>query len=168
MTRDAATVSSSARFRRARPDEADAITELIVRSKRHWGYSDELIALMTPVLTFQAADLERPWDHVEVLEVDGRLVGVFRLRRRTELAFLEDLWIDPVAMGQGYGRQVFERAATVARSWGKGVMEWESDPLAEPFYLHLGAQRVAMSPATVIPGRSIPLMRYALWSAPEH
>jgi GNAT superfamily N-acetyltransferase len=150
------------RFRRARPDEAEAITELVLRSKRHWGYADEFIALMAPVMTFTREDLERPADRVEVLEADGRLDGVIRLRRRTELAFLEDLWLDPSVMGRGLGRRLFARAVEIARGWGKGVLEFESDPFAEPFYLHLGAQRVGMSPSTTLPGRAVPLMRFAL------
>mgnify|MGYP001815616311 FL=1 len=152
-----------AEFRQARPDEAEAITALVLRSKRHWGYSDAFIEVMTPVMTITRADLEHPRARVEVLQVEGRLLGVLRLWRRTELAFLEDLWLDPPTMGQGLGRRMFERAAEIARGWGKGVMEWESDPFAEPFYLHLGAQRVGMSPSEAIPGRAIPLMRFALW-----
>ena len=158
---------TSPTFRRARPEEARALTELALRAKRHWGYSDEFIETMTPVMTLTSADLIRPADHVEVCQADGRPVGFFRLRRRTELAWLEDLWIDPPAMGQGYGRRAFERAADVARGWGKGVMEWESDPFAEPFYLHLGGTREGMSPSQSLPGRAIPLMRYALWAEPR-
>ncbi len=150
------------RFRRARPGEAEAITRLALRSKRHWGYDEAFMAALTPELTFTPAELERELDHVEVLDSAGGLVGVFRLRRRTELAFLMDLWIEPAAMGRGYGRRAFERAAAVARSWGAGVMELEADPHAEPFYVHLGAVRVGMSPVTVVPGRAVPLMRYAL------
>jgi len=142
--------------------DAEVITRLVLRSKRHWDYSEAFMAVMTPALVFELADLEGPSDRVEVLEVEGELRGVFRLRRRTELAFLEDLFVDPEAMGHGYGRLLFERAATVAREWGFGVMEFESDPNAERFYLHLGAERVGMSPSTLMPGRSIPLMRYAL------
>lgn len=154
---------SPVHFRRARVDEASAITELVLRSKRHWPYPDAFIETMTPSLTVRPTDIDGPGVHVEVLEADGRMVGVLRLFRRTELAFLEDLWLDPEVMGQGLGRRLFERAAEVARGWGKGVLEFEADPYAEPFYLHLGAERVAMSPSTALPGRAIPLMRYALW-----
>lgn len=150
------------RFRRARPEEAEAITRLALRSKRHWGYDDAFMAALAPELTFTPADLAQERDHVEVLESADDLLGVFRLCWRTEMAFLEDLWIDPEAMGRGYGRLVFERSVEVARSWGKGVMELEADPFAEPFYLHLGAVRVGMSPVTIVPGRSVPLMRYTL------
>jgi GNAT superfamily N-acetyltransferase len=155
-------MSPLADFRRPRPDEAGAITELALRSKGHWGYDDAFMQALAEELTFTPADLERSTDHVEVLEADGRLVGVFRLRWRTELAYLMDLWVDPAAMGGGHGRRLFDRAAEVARGWGKGVMELESDPYAEPFYRHLGAERVGMSPVAQVPGRAVPLMRYAL------
>jgi GNAT superfamily N-acetyltransferase len=149
-------------LRRARPEDAEAITRLALRSKRHWGYDHDFMAALTPELTFTPADLVRERDHIEVLDSSDDLLGVLRLCWRTEIAFLEDLWIDPEAMGRGYGRLLFERSVEVARSWGKGVMELEADPFAEPFYLHLGAVRVSMSPVTVVPGRSVPLMRYSL------
>ena len=150
------------RFRPAGPDELEAITALAIRSKAYWGYPDEFMAALRPELTFRQADLDDPRTRVEVLEVDGRLIGAIRMRRRTELAYLEDLWVDPEAIGQGYGRIGFERACEIGRGWGKGVMELEADPFAEPFYLHLGAVRVGMSPVTVVPGRAVPLMRYSL------
>ena len=150
------------RFRPAGPDELEAITALAIRSKAYWGYPDEFMAALRPELTFCQADLDDPRTCVEVLEVDGQLIGAIRMRRRTELACLEDLWVDPEAIGQGYGRIGFERACEIGRGWGKGVMELEADPFAEPFYLHLGAVRVGMSPVTVVPGRAVPLMRYAL------
>lgn len=150
------------RFRPARPDELEAITALAIRSKRYWRYSDGFMAALIPELTFQQADLEDERTRVEVLEVDGRLTGALRMRRRTELAYLEDLWIDPEAIGHGYGRIGFERSCAIGREWGKGVMELEADPFAEPFYAHVGAVRVAMSPVLQVPGRAVPLMRYTL------
>jgi GNAT superfamily N-acetyltransferase len=133
-----------------------------VRSKRHWGYSDAFMAAASPSMSISPAELSRPRDHVEVLELEGVIGGVFRLERRTELAYLEDLWIDPPLLGQGYGRLLFERAASVARGWEKGVVELEADPFAEAFYRHLGAERVGMVPSTLIPGRSLPRMRFSL------
>ncbi len=152
----------SLRLRVARPADAEAITQLTLRAKAHWGYDETFLALVGPALTCTAADLGIATERVEVLEADGRLLGFFRLRRLTELAFLEDLFVDPGAMGQGLGRRLFLRAAEVAREWGYGVLEFESDPYAERFYLRLGCERVAMSPSALVPGRSIPLMRYAL------
>ena len=149
-------------FRPARPDELKAITSLAKRSKRFWGYSDEFMAALDEELSFRQADLDDERTRVEVLESEGRIIAALRMRRRTELAYLEDLWIDPETIGHGYGRLGFERACEIGREWGKGVMELEADPYAEPFYLHVGCQRVWMSPVTSVPGRSVPLMRYSL------
>ena len=149
-------------FRPARPDELEAITSLAKRSKRFWGYSDEFMAALDEELSFRQADLDDERTRVEVLESEGRIIAALRMRRRTELAYLEDLWIDPETIGHGYGRLGFERACEIGREWGKGVMELEADPYAEPFYLHVGCQRVWMSPVTSVPGRSVPLMRYSL------
>ncbi len=154
--------ASSPLLRRARPEDAAAITRLALRSKQHWGYSDLFMAAMLPALTCSAADLESTSALVEVLQRGGRLLGFYRVRRLTELAYLDDLFVDPGSMGQGLGRQLFLRALEVARQWGYGVVEFESDPYAEGFYLRLGCERVAMSPSSLMPGRSIPLMRYAL------
>ena len=154
--------STPALLRCARPDEAEAITRVTLRAKRHWGYSDDFMAVMTPELTMTAADIERASDRVEVLEADGQLLGFMRLRRRTELAWLEDVFVDPPVMGYGHGRRLFLRAAEVSRGWGYGVMEFLSDPYAEGFYLGLGAKRVGMWPSMLRPGRSIPVMSYAL------
>ncbi len=151
------------RLRVARRDDAEAITQLTLRAKAHWGYDEAFMAAVAPTLTCSAADLAVATERVEVLETDGQLLlGFFRLRRLTELAWLDDLFVDPAAMGRGLGRQLFGRAAEVAREWGYGVLEFESDPYAERFYLRLGCERVAMSPSGLVPGRSIPLMRYAL------
>lgn len=149
-------------FRTARPDELGAVTALVKRSKRYWGYSDSFMAALDTELTFHRSDLDDPRAQVEVLEVEGRLTGAIRMRRRTELAYLEDLWIDPEAIGRGYGRIGFDRACEIGREWGKGVLELEADPHAEAFYRHLGCQRVRMSPVTSVPGRAVPVMRYSL------
>jgi GNAT superfamily N-acetyltransferase len=155
-------MQQGAYLRRARPADAEAITRLTLRSKRHWGYDEAFMAVVTPSLSCSAADLLAPDRHVEVLASGTRLLGYFRLRRLTELAVLEDLFIDPDDMGCGFGRQLFLRATEVAREWGAGVLEFESDPFAESFYLRLGAERVGMSPSKLLPGRSLPLLRYSL------
>jgi GNAT superfamily N-acetyltransferase len=147
-------------LRCARPDEAAAITDLALRSKRLWGYSDEFMALITPVMTLTAEDIAA--DFVEVLEADARLVGYLRLKRRPDEAWLEDLFIDPDLVGQGHGRRLFNRAADVSRGWNHAVMSFESDPNALSFYLALGAEQVGAHPSPFPPGRETPLLNYRL------
>lgn len=149
-------------FRPACLEDLPDVTALAKRSKRHWGYSEAFMAALDDELTFRQEDLADERTRVEVLEVEGALIGAVRMRRRTELAYLEDLWIDPVAIGHGFGRLGFERACQIGREWGKGVLELDADPYAEAFYRHLGCERVWMAPVTSVPGRSVPVMRYSL------
>ena len=150
----------SPRLRRARADDAAIITRLALRSKQRWGYSDGFMDLVAFDLTLTAEDLGQ--DYVEVLESETGLIGFYRPQRRDECAWLEDLFIDPDAVRSGHGRRLFERAADVARDWGYRILEFDSDPHAETFYLHLGAERIGMKASTLIVGRELPVMRYVL------
>ena len=147
-------------LRAARPDEAEAISALALRSKRLWGYDEGFMRRMTPVMRITAADIEA--GHVEALEDDGRLIAFFRLKWPEGHAWLEDLFVDPESIGHGHGRRLFERALQVSREHGDTAMRFESDPHAEAFYLRLGAVKIGMSPNDAIPGRSVPLMEYRL------
>ena len=111
-------------------------------------------------LKLTAADIER--DHVTVLEIGDRLLAFYRLIRQPDLALLQDLFVDPDAIGQGHGRRLFMDAAQVARGWGYRSMELDSDPDAETFYRRLGAERVGETPSLLIPGRTLPRLRYEL------
>lgn len=147
-------------LRRARPGEAAAITAMMLRSKRSWGYSDEFMSTVASDMTLAPASIET--DIVEVLEQAGAIVGVMRLQRRASCAWLQDLFVDPDSMGQGLGRRLFDRAVALSRVWGYHEMQFESDPNAESFYLRLGAERIGTSLSGIIPGRQFPLLRYAL------
>lgn len=118
------------------------------------------MSLVTAEMTVTAADIER--DLVEVLEDAGQLRGFYRLQRRKTCAWLEDLFVDPGDVGTGQGRRLFERACAVAREWGYSTLELESDPNAESFYLGLGATRVGTVASRLIPGRTLPLLRFEL------
>jgi len=125
-----------------------------------WGYPDAFMALVSADMTIAPADIER--DHVVVLEAGSDLVGFYRSSRERDLAVLQDLFIDPDAVGQGHGRRLFLDAVEVARTWGCTIMELDSDPNAESFYRRMGAERVGMTASSLVPGRVLPRMRYRL------
>jgi GNAT superfamily N-acetyltransferase len=155
-----ASASDEPLLRPAEPDEAGALTALALRAKAAWGYSDEFMARVRDEMTIGPADIER--DRVEVVEIDGQVVGFYRLQRRATTAWLEDLFVEPDLMASGWGRTLLERACQVAREWGAAELELESDPHAEAFYLHLGARRVGLAESRAVPGRQLPVMRLSL------
>ena len=95
------------RIRRARPGEAGQLSGLARRSKAHWGYDAEFLERVAAELTIPPRAIAE--HQVWVLEADGRLIGFHRVIPG-EPAVLEDLWLEPEAIGAGHGRRLWEHA----------------------------------------------------------
>lgn len=141
----------------AAPGDGPALTELAIRSKAHWGYPAEWLAEWRPLLTITeeliasapvfGARLGAP--RAGEAGSAGQL-GFYVLDVTGETASLEHLWVDPPAMGRGVGRALFRHAAKRAACLGCRVLQVDSDPNAEPFYVAMGAVRVGTVPAPVV------------------
>lgn len=77
-------------------------------------------------------------------------------------AELEDLWVEPDALGAGVGRGLFEHAVNVAVGLGASALEIVSDPHAVGFYERIGAVVIGEVPSMLVPGRTLPRMRLDL------
>ena len=147
-------------IRRARAEEAPALSELAERSKRYWGYDETFMARVRESMTLTADDVER--DEVWVLETEaGDLLGFHRVIPG-EPAVLEDLWVEPDAIGRGAGRMLFEHARQVARDASASALELDADPNAIGFYERMGMAEVGVTRSGLIPGRTLPRMRLEL------
>ena len=124
-------------IRRARESDAEELTRIAHEAKRHWGYPERWIELWRDDLTLSPEFIAG--NEVYVAEEGGEPLGCYGLAG----AALEHFWILPSAMGKGLGRRLFEHAAAVAAARGVSVLEIDSDPNAEPFYLRMGAVRVS-------------------------
>lgn len=143
--------------RPARVDEAVALTELAMRSKAHWGYDDAFMAACRDELTIREDHIA----HVDVAELDGQIVGMVRL----EPECVEDLFVEPTAIGTGVGRVLFRHVVRRAAAEGMARLSIDADPNAEGFYLAMGAVRVGESPSDSIPGRLLPRLELTVPSA---
>lgn len=151
---------STVTVRPARPDEAAEISALALRSKGHWGYDAAFLAACRDDLTIDPA-----WcDGIRVLVAveDDRLLGYAHLAGDPPVGELAGLFVDPAAIGHGVGGLLLRHAITVARSLGLQTLEIDSDPHAEPFYLHSGAVRTGTATSTVDPTRALPHLTLAL------
>ena len=147
----------SIRIRRARPDEAGALTALARRSKAHWEYEADFLELVGAAMTISAADVMA--HEVWVLEDAAcRTAGYHRVLPG-DPAELEDMWVEPDVMGSGHGRRLFEHATEIARSAGAAALELDADPNAVGFYERMGMVRIGETPSNLIPGRALPRMR---------
>ena len=148
-------------IRRALPAEAAVLSALALRSKAHWGYDADFLAACRDDLTISADDIVS--SPVYVFDGADAPLGFYRLLLQDDgMAELDDLFVEPAAMGQGVGKRLWRHAVATATRLGCSEMIWQSDPQAEGFYLAMGAWRVGDSPSTVMPGRMLPLMRFRL------
>jgi GNAT superfamily N-acetyltransferase len=153
--------TSRPRIRRARPDEATALSELAFRAKAHWGYDAEFMAACRNDLTMTAEDIVSSMVYVAV--DDESVAGFYCLHVHDGgEAELDDLFVEPSAMGQGVGQRLWQHAVTTAQQHGCYQLMLQSDPHAEGFYRAMGAERCGDSESTVTPGRMLPLMCVSL------
>lgn len=147
-------------IRRARPEEAPALRALAHRSKAHWPYTPEFLAVVEPMLQLEPDDVAR--HEVWLLELDEVVVGWHRVTAHGERAELEDLWLEPDMIGTGLGRMLFEQAVTVAEGLGARRLEWDADPYAVGFYRAMGGEEIGSTRSAAEPGRMLPRMRLDL------
>lgn len=143
------------RLRPAEPTEAGEITALARRSKGYRGYDQEVLDRMRDLLTMSTDQIRAGL--VVVAEQDGVLVGYYQLGGEPPHGELMDMFLEPDVIGTGVGRRLWEHAVESACKRGFESLNLESDPHAEPFYLHMGAERIGER--EVGPGRVLPLMR---------
>lgn len=95
---------------------------------------------------------------VYVLLIDGGIAGFFGFITDSEETLLNDFWLEPQYIRTGLGRAMWQYALDQARAHGFQSFLIQSDPNAEGFYLHAGAQRIGtrIAPET---GRALPLLR---------
>lgn len=147
-------------IRRAAATEAATLSDLALRSKAHWGYDADFLEDCRAELTLSPAYIAE--HHVYVAEENGRVIGFYSLRAEEDGVALDHLFVEPAAIGRGYGKSLWQHAVKTAARLGHSHIIVESDPYAEPFYRAMGATRFASVPSSVRPGRMLPVLRFVL------
>lgn len=127
----------------ARPEQADALTEIAIAAKRHWNYPERWIQIWRPALTISRAYISANETWIAALHVEP--IAWYSLRRDGGELWLDNLWVSPLRMGRGVGRKLFTHALERSRGRGASVLKIEADPNAESFYTRMGARRVGES-----------------------
>lgn len=146
-------------IRAARPEEAEALTELAIRAKASWGYDAAFMVACRAELTMTPERLAA-W-RVWVAEADGEIVGMIALSL-DDGAEVEDFFVEPAFQGHGVGGALMAALLDACRATGVQALMVEADPNAEAIYARLGFVIVGRSPSGSIPGRTLPRMRLDL------
>jgi GNAT superfamily N-acetyltransferase len=142
-------------IRPARPEEGERLRQIAIDAKAHWGYDRDWVRSWAARGDFSPEALStKP---VLVAEADGRPVAFAMLIPKGELAWLDDLWVEPPWIGRGVGKGLFEAAAARARELGAERMEWEAELNAVGFYEKVGGRYIRDSEVTEL-GRVLPVM----------
>jgi GNAT superfamily N-acetyltransferase len=133
-------------IRRARPDDVQAICRLVLDLATYERAAHEV--RLTPETLSAALFAPEPAVHAHVAEADGEVVGfaLWFVSFSTWLGrhgiYLEDLYVDPVHRGSGFGRALLGELARTAVERGYGRVEWSVLDWNTPaigFYRSLGA-----------------------------
>ncbi|MEQ8434153.1 MAG: GNAT family N-acetyltransferase [Oceanicaulis sp.] len=152
-------------LRAARPEHAEALNQLILRSKAHWGYDAEMLNIMARVLQLDpdamtAGRAMAGWRGEAPL-------GVAQISEplndeRGRVMDLDLLFIGPEAIGTGLGRILYEWALVQARTADCERLVILSDPNAAAFYIAMGAVLVEERASKLVPGRMLPVLEHWL------
>ena len=145
-------------IRRARSEDADALSDLAHRAKAHWGYPAAWMREWDAQLTIIPGYLDL--HDVFVAEKDGTIVGMCALEDRHDRWHLEHVWVEPSEHGHGVGRALVLHALDEARRRHEGNVELLADPYASGFYERLGARRAGDVPAPMPGARDRTLPKY--------
>lgn len=125
---------------RAHADRAEALTNIAIAAKRHWGYPEAWIQIWAPQLTISPEYILKNETWLALL--NNEPAGFYSLKQDEGTWWLDHLWVRPEAMGQGLGGFLFRHALMRCRARGVSILRIESDPNAQGFYGKMGAVNV--------------------------
>ena len=147
-------------IRRALPDEADALTQIALSAKRHWGYPARWMEIWTPQLTFSLHYFQKNESWVAAVD---HPIAFYTLQVRDGNAWIENLWVLPEQMGQGVGKQLFLHATSRSLELGYKILQLEADPNAVGFYEKMGMYKIGKRHSQIEgQPRSLPIMEIDL------
>lgn len=125
-------------IRKASLDEGKYLSELTLRSKAHWGFSQEFLNKCRPHLVIDKKYISE-WT-VRVLEADEELIGYFSLKTIGGENRLDNLWLEPKFIRKGFGSILLRDAIKAARKLDWSSFRMAVDEHALKFYEKKGAK----------------------------
>jgi GNAT superfamily N-acetyltransferase len=144
------------KIREALLSEANELSELALRSKATWNYSEAFILACKEDLTITEEYIKN--NFVYIFENDNTKIGFFSFLRNDNA--LDFLYIHPRFKGKGYGKILWKFVIEQANELEIKSFTIDSDPNAKGYYLKMGAKLIGETPSTVYKERLLPLLQY--------
>ncbi|MBT3584040.1 MAG: GNAT family N-acetyltransferase [Halobacteriovoraceae bacterium] len=126
----------------AKLDEGPFLSELALRSKSIWDYSEDYLKDCRQALTVEVNTIVN-WP-VFVARRAGRELGFYSLMQVKGEPRLDNLWIEPQYIKCGVGSLLFKHSVDQAKKLGWTSFHIVADCYAEKFYQKFGAVKVGM------------------------
>lgn len=136
------------------------LSKITKASKAYWGYSQEQMEIWDEELTIKPDYIKE--NIVFKLMENNEAIGYYSMEKKSEkLIKLENLFILPEFIGQGFGEYLMDHAFLKAKELGYEEMILDSDPNASIFYEKLGFE-IMDKKETSIKDRYLPVMKISL------
>ena len=150
-------------IRDAVPYEAEHLSDIAMRSKAYWGYSDTFLEKCRDELSVQPFDIEDSNFEYSVGILKNEIVGFYAIERLSPSVFeLDALFVEPKRIGTGIGRALMDHAKKRVLALGGQVLTIQSDPNAERFYRATGGVLTGTRESGSIRGRYLPVFEIRL------
>lgn len=121
----------------AKLEDADELSALAIRSKRHWGYSKEAMELWNVNLTI-TEDFLKSHTVIKAM-LENEIVGFFALEEIKPVTRIAQYWIDTPYMRKGYGSAMYKYLKEFLRQRGVQKATVVLDPNGLQFFENKGA-----------------------------
>ena len=112
--------------------DSEELTDVAVRSKRHWGYSKEAMELWNENLTVTENYLK---EHTVIKAVlEDEIVGFFSLEEIKPTTRIAHFWIDTPYLRKGYGSYLFKYMMNFLKSKNVEKATLVIDPNSQRFF----------------------------------
>lgn len=150
-------------IRPARASEAGTLSDLALRSKSTWGYSDSFLEACRDELSYTREQITSSTFRFAVADVNGECAGFYALSRLPRRGVeLEALFVEPVQMRKGLGRALLSHAIRTASRIGAATLMIQSDPHAESFYRAAGGILIGWRKSESFDDRYLPVLQIDL------
>ncbi|WDV48091.1 GNAT family N-acetyltransferase [Clostridiaceae bacterium M8S5] len=144
----------------ASPTDINLLANLEIRSESYWGYDSDFMDKFKEIyLITQEFIINNP---TYILKNDDKIIGFYGLLINDDEVSLEYLFIEPMYIGIGYGKMLWNHALEECKKLGIREFTIITSPDARGFYLKLGATIYKQVDSLISKGNKTPKLIYRL------
>jgi ribosomal protein S18 acetylase RimI-like enzyme len=144
----------------ASPKDIKLLADLEIRSESYWGYDSDFMDRFKEIyLITEEFIINNP---TYILKEDEIIIGFYGLLLNSEEFSLEYLFIEPMYIGKGYGKMLWNHALESCEKLGIREFTIITSPDARGFYLRLGATIYNQIDSLISKGNRTPKLIYRL------